>query len=403
MASPSRFCRLRRIVLALLSVFVVLKGAHWVMWFVHTRQEIAVLQRMGFGRDCAMCDDDGYVWALSLDDTDSVSDEVLGCLRELAHLRRLHITGRGFTDQGLASLTGLTRLEEVYLRVPSDAIWARQEILTDEGLSYLRGLESLRRLRYVGGSVTDAGMRHLEGLHNLEDLAVSCREATDDGLKSLAKLDRLESLTLLNGPGMTGEGLVALPDPSRLRELLLKNVTDGGMRTIARFRNLRDLSIAGPRLGVDGLKDLLVFSDLEKLTIAGASVDNRVLETVVGKITGLKELTIYDCPIRGDALKHLHRLKELEVLSVCGAGLDDASAPYLEEFPKLRHLWLERTSITSASLPHLLRVRTLEEVFVPFSIRMTPERRRELREALPRLRELWTADGMVEFGVRKEK
>ena len=169
------------------------------------------------------------------------------------------------------------------------------------------------------------------------------------------------------------------------------------MRAIARFRNLRDLSIGGPELGVDGLRNLLVLSNLETLTITGASVDNRALETVVGKMTGLKELKSQSCPITGDAVKHLRRLKELEVLSVSGTRIDDASTPYLEEFPNLRVLELDGTSITAASLPHLLRVRTLEGLYVPFAIRMTPDRRRELMEALPKLGWLLIPEGMYHF------
>jgi hypothetical protein len=300
-------------------------------------------------------------------------------------------------------------LEDLDVSATAEGAWPKNAILTDEGLSYLRGLESLRELRYQGARVTDDGFPHLEGLHNLEVLSLECREATDEGLKSLAKLDHLESLTLLNGIGMTGEGLGALPDPSRLRRLRIDLVTDGGMRTIARFANLRELSIRGWRfrgdgpkdrailsnVGVDGLKNLLALRNLERLTIVALFLDNWALETVVGKMTGLKELHIDDCPIRVDALKHLRGLKELEVLSVCGTKVDDASVAYLGDLPKLRVLLLEHTSVTALGLPQLLRIQSLEGLCVSFA--MTPEHRKEMLEALPKLGWIESPDGLVEF------
>jgi len=240
MASPSRFSRLRRILAALLLVVVAWSGVRLVMRFVHKGQQRAVLQRMGLDDPCADYDYDGYVSYLLLRERDSVSTEALGCLKEFTRLRWLTVSCRHLTDGELANL---------------------------------------------------------DGLHNVEVLFLLCRGATDDGLKSLAKLDHLERLILHNGPGMTGEGLAALPEPSRLTELHLSFVTDGGMRAISRFRNLRKLSIGGPQLGLDGLKDLLVLSKLEKLTIRGASVDRRVIETMVGKMTWLKDLWIVNDPM----------------------------------------------------------------------------------------------------------
>lgn len=169
------------------------------------------------------------------------------------------------------------------------------------------------------------------------------------------------------------------------------------MRTITRFTNLRELEIRGGALSVDGLRNLVVLTSLEKLDISRVSMDNRTLENAIGEITRLKELRIHDCPITGDALKHLRRLKDLEVLDVSATWVDDTSTSYLDGFPRLRHLFLDQTSITPASLPRLLRIRTLEWVAVPFSIPLTPERHRELLEALPKLEWLRTRDDDIDF------
>jgi len=396
-ANPSRLKRLGRILHALLLVLLVLWSVNWfVVRPIRKAQQEAVvaplrkhLSDVSFGLS-------GYVWSLHFASGNSATDDDLENLKELTHLRSLWLEGNGFTDQALAHLTGLKRLERLY--VVGDRSAGRQAAKwTDDGLSYLRRLNSLTVLCYRRARVSDAGFRNLEGLHNLEDLDLDCREATDEGLRSLAGLNRLEKLSLSNGPEMTGEGMAAIPNPSGLKELCLDFVTEGGMRTITRFTNLRELEIRGGPLSVDGLTNLVVLTSLEKLDISRVSLDNRTLENAIGEITRLKELRIHDCPITGDALKHLRRLKDLEVLDVSATWVDDTSTSYLDGFPKLRFLFLDQTSITPASLPRLLRIRTLEWVAVPFSIPLTPERHRELLKALPKLEWLRTRDDDIDF------
>jgi Leucine-rich repeat (LRR) protein len=398
MASPSRRDRLRRIIGVLFLVFMVLWLANMtvVRWIRESQQEAIVgplrehLKEVRFGLN-------GYVRSVDFAEGNSATDEEIESLKELTHLESLWLEGDGLTDRALAHLTGLKRLE--YLYVMSDRSSGRQAAQwTDDGLSYLRGLNSLKRLYYRGSRVTDAGFRELEALHNLKDLVLDdCREATDEGLKSLAGLNRLERLRLSNGSGMTGEGLGAIPNPSGLTSLCLGFVTDGGMRTITRFTNLSELEIRGGPLSADGLRNLVALTSLEKLNLRRVPLDNRTLEESVGEITSLKELRIHDCPITGDALKHLRRLKDLEILDVSATRVDDTSTSYLDGFPRLRHLFLDQTSITPASLPRLLRIRTLEWVGVPFSIPLTPERHRELLKALPNLEWLRTRDDDIDF------
>ena len=66
--------------------------------------------------------------------------------------------------------------------------------LTDEGLSQLAGLDSLRRLRIDGTQITTAGLAHLEGLEKLEMLNVSQTAIDDDAVVHLARLGNLQEL-----------------------------------------------------------------------------------------------------------------------------------------------------------------------------------------------------------------
>jgi hypothetical protein len=360
------FLRLRlALVLGLPAILVVVRlDRYW--------QQKAALGPLGKYIAHVSWDIRGYVESLELSVDNSVREDELENLKELSGLRRLWIH-------------------------VSDCGRPGERVATDVGLSHLSGLTSLEALTYEGPSVTDAGLRHLAGLQSLESLLLPCSEASDEGLKSFGNLDRLRRLCLLNGPALTGEGLVYLPQPLSLRKLSILHVTDGGIRTMTRFSELRDLTMNGDRLTHQGVRSLQEFHHLEQLYIWDAPLDNRGLEKWVGPMTGLTKLRISKCPLTGDALRHLQTLKELEVLEVEAEGIDDRSVPFLIELPRLAVLDLRSTAITDASLPALLRLHTLKMLCVPFRIQLTGERRKEFLEALPKLHTLRSPDGDVTF------
>jgi len=260
--------------------------------------------------------DNGDLVALGLDMADNTHVDVL---RHFVHLEGLYLSGPAITAHVLAHLGSQENLQELCVINPESP-------MADKGLACLGGLASLKSLTslsYLGGRVSDEGMRSQANLTNIEVLRVWCPEATDDGLKSLARLRGLRHLWLTNGQKMTGEGLSALQAPERLEVLHMANVTHEGMKTIARFSNLRELSVGGK-------------------------------------------------------------------------SLRDESTAFLVELKGLRVLNLGETAISAASMPNLLRIRTLEEITVPFSIQVTPALRKQLAESLPNLKYLKSdADGTL--------
>jgi hypothetical protein len=88
---------------------------------------------------------------------DRFDERDIAAMGQLAGLRQLATSHHGVTNAGLKSLTGLKRLEELFIG---------GEDLTDDGLAYLAELPRLSRLT-LSGRFTDAGLAHLQKLPNL--------------------------------------------------------------------------------------------------------------------------------------------------------------------------------------------------------------------------------------------
>lgn len=70
--------------------------------------------------------------------------------------------------------------------------------VSDDGLVYVAGLKSLRRLSLINAGVTDAGIRHLRDLAELRILHLDGNPITDAGLEHLHGLRQMETLTVRN-------------------------------------------------------------------------------------------------------------------------------------------------------------------------------------------------------------
>ena len=77
---------------------------------------------------------------------------------------------------------------------------------TDEGLSHLRLLLSLRELFLDGTQINDTGLAHLARLTNLTKLSLRRTAITDTGLAHLPALSNLRNLDL-NDTGVTAAAI----------------------------------------------------------------------------------------------------------------------------------------------------------------------------------------------------
>jgi len=113
-------------------------------------------------------------------------------------------------DADVACLAGLTQLKWFQIRNPA----IRPPSLTDQGLASLAGLTQMDRLTIGGPNLTDEGLAHLRQMKRLDMLNIYGGRFTDQGLKHLECLDALTYLTLI------GEHSFSQDDIRRLFEAL---------------------------------------------------------------------------------------------------------------------------------------------------------------------------------------
>jgi hypothetical protein len=109
-------------------------------------------------------------------------------LTKLKHLRSLKTSGVVVTDDGVAELTKLARLESLCFDID------------DRGLEHLKGMKRLKRLHLSFTKITDAGLPEFEKLPQLEWIQITGTGATKSGVERLQKASR--GLRVVGGSGL---------------------------------------------------------------------------------------------------------------------------------------------------------------------------------------------------------
>ena len=121
------------------------------------------------------------------------------------------------------------------------------------------------------GQMTDAALADLAArVDTLTALGLSgCRQITDEGVRHLARLPALQHLDL-SGTGVTDAGLDVLSTLPRLRTLSLAwtRVTDAGTAALASCHELEELNLAATAAGIGSLRALAGKRRLRRLFIA---------------------------------------------------------------------------------------------------------------------------------------
>jgi hypothetical protein len=103
---------------------------------------------------------------------------VVANLDDVAGARSLYFNDSSLTDDGLAHVKGLYRLETLYLE---------RTKITDAGLATLQGLSRLRNLGLRGNNLTDAALPILKSLRSLSYLDLKETQISESGAEELPK------------------------------------------------------------------------------------------------------------------------------------------------------------------------------------------------------------------------
>jgi internalin A len=226
----------------------------------------------------------------------------------------LDFTRTGVTDDWLKELAKLKKLTSLDLR---------ETQVTNAGLKELATLEFLTSLNLSGTKVTDEGLRQLAPLRNLNCVILS--RNTDTTLEIMSEIGLLHALSL----ALTADGKrPTKPDEVTSFELTSSDVTDAGLKELAKLKNLTTLHLAGTEFTDDWLKELAKFKDLTALDLSGTKVTD----------AGLKELAT---------------LNNLTALDVSETRITNAGLNELSMLKNLKRLYLSETQITDAGLKGL--------------------------------------------------
>jgi Leucine-rich repeat (LRR) protein len=229
-----------------------------------------------------------------------VTDSDLGELATLPALTHLDLSLTRISDHGLRSLKDAPSITDLNLRFA--------ELVTDEGLTIVRGWKHLKRLTLRGTKITDSTLDHLAEVTSLEVLDIGYVQITDVGLDRLTSLVHLKELTI-GGNKLSDTGLLALRQLSNLSYLDVSGFqrTDSGLWSV---------SVTG-----SGMDSITTLAKLRRLRMNGTLVSARTLEKLKG-LKQLEELDLQDCThVSDDAAPLLASLPGLRVLDVTGTSM----------------------------------------------------------------------------------
>jgi hypothetical protein len=283
-----------------------------------------------------------------------------------------------------------------------------------EALNYLRACNQFFEFddqeRVVHVAIYDAQnadeiAAHVGRLVDVENLTFSRTDLTDQGLSHWHELARLRELWI-GGSGVTAAGLSCLAAMTQLDDLYIEDASHldrAAFERIAVVASLRRLSLRGGRYSDDDLQPLSAL-DLEKLSlieneqISGAFCRHLTKRPRLKKLDpgeyvtdeGLAEIarmpyleTLFlKGPFTDAGLAHLNTLKHLQTLYITSQRITAAGLAVLSDLPALAELGLRGTLSGDASIPALVRFKTLQcATFI--ESRLSDEGRQQLREALP--------------------
>ncbi|MFO1002994.1 MAG: hypothetical protein U0936_21900 [Planctomycetaceae bacterium] len=141
-----------------------------------------------------------------------------------------------------------------------------------------------------------------------------------------------------------------------------RHVTSAGLSQLATLQNMTSLTLTGTDLTPENLAIVGSIHSLKELQISSTRAD----DSVVAKISGISHLQSLDLSatmITPAVGASLGKLLELSVLKLGSTAADDQLITMLHGLP-LRELRLEKTRITGASIPEILKIKSLEQLSV---------------------------------------
>ena len=261
----------------------------------------------------------------------NVTDKGIYQISKMKSLEELSLSGEKISGTGLAHLTKLPRLHYLLLS---------QRSFGDTGMNHLRNIPSLKTLTCYDTDISDAGLRQLSGHPGLEALCFLRANITDRGLQYLQAMPSLKKLNIYKEEGVTDNGMAHLARIDSLERLDLPDISDKGVASIAKLKNLKYLHIYGgssSNITDATLQHLSKLQSLENLLISGRGCTNAGMDDLA-KLTNLRELIISADSVTNEGLEKLKTLKSLEKLRFSSKNVTISGLSHLNALKNLSTL-----------------------------------------------------------------
>jgi len=230
---------------------------------------------------------------------------------------------------------------------------------TEKGLKQLHELPNLEGIDMFGARrLDDRALQQLSKCSNVTNLSLSCgaeaNMVSDKGLAEIGKMTQLKELSL-SWTEITDKGLQVLQKLPNIERLSLhgaNNISNDGLKEVARLKNLKHLELAGTNITDDGLKHIENLGHLKILDLRGLAIGDEGVETL-SKIGSLQELLLIDTKITDSAVKSISILPNLEDLSISRTSVSDKAVPYLKQMKGLKCLSVQGAKLTPGGICEL--------------------------------------------------
>ena len=196
----------------------------------------------------------------------NISDDGVKALAACTALKVLALDELTFVGtDGIAALTGLTNLEELYVG---------GTIVDDDSCSVVAGFPKLKKLRLARNQVSDIALETLSACTLLEELDLSEDSLiTNSGMVHLAKLTGLRKLNLWRVQ-ISDEGVLMLGSLTQLEWLNLDNtkLSDAGLPALKDMTKLNFLHLGSTQITADGASLLFHLTSLKDLKITRSAM-----------------------------------------------------------------------------------------------------------------------------------
>ncbi|MGE3808319.1 MAG: hypothetical protein AB7K24_26965 [Gemmataceae bacterium] len=229
------------------------------------------------------------------------------------------------------------------------------DTLTDADFAHIGKLSQLKTLD-INKGLNDERLALLGGLSELQYLQTNLAQVTDDGLKPLARLKNLRNLKFFHpGKEFSGAGLAHLAELPNLQQLTVAGsyaFNDEGLAAVARLPQLHEFRTWHAGSTDEGVKKLAAMKNLkslylgQRLTYKPPACPSDATVAIVADMKMLEALELHEARLSLKALGQLKQLANLKKLTLGGVEITKADVEQLQkELPGVKISWTEPNEI----------------------------------------------------------